>query len=149
MIEQAQILTTHNLAALTGPFGIGESMTLDWSALAGRCFDRVAVLARRLHGNPLRLRTVKDLAYAWRHMVFFLSRLDDDESRAVVRRAGAKLAAAPDPVASMLRPALAGLDHVVRGGELDPAGHGGGGRRLLGWTLGPHWLLEPTRVRIT
>ena len=87
VIEPAQILTTHTLAVLTGPFGIGESMSLDWGALASRCLEAVIVLAGRPRPNPRPLRTVKDAAYAWRQMVYFLPRLPEAEQQTFVRRA--------------------------------------------------------------
>jgi hypothetical protein len=36
---------------------------------------------------------------------------------------------------------LDGLGHVLAGGTFDDAGVGGNGRRLLGWTVGRHWML--------
>jgi hypothetical protein len=128
VIEQAQILTTHNLAALT--FGLGT--TFDWLALARRCFARVDALAVRLDTDRSPLRTVKDLAYTWRQMVFFLSALERAEQEAFVGWAEDQRAS------TRLRPALAGLGQVVAGGS-DP------GPRVLGWTVGPHWILAGLR----
>jgi len=106
---------THNLAVLTGPFGIGDAMRLDWDALASRCLEAVIVLAGRLRRNPRPLRTVKDAAYAWRQMLFFLSRLPAAKHQTFAARA---------------REALAGGEQTRRPGA-DGAGrrgpcHGGG-----------------------
>ena len=120
VIEQEQILTTHNLAALT--FGLG--LELDWIALARRAFARADRRAARLHNERSPLHAVKDIAYAWRQMVFFLARVDTAAQEAFVREQR------PSP---RLEPALAGLAHVVAGGR-DPS-------PLLGWTVGPHWML--------
>lgn len=141
IIEQAQILTTHNLAVLTGPFGIGESMSLDWEALASRCLEAVIVLAGRLRRNPWPLRTVKDAAYAWRQMIFFLSPLPEAEQQTFVVHARQTLAASRPDVQARIRPALDGLAEVVEGASFDPGGRAGDGRRLLGWTTRPHWML--------
>jgi hypothetical protein len=128
VIEQAQILTTHNLAALTR----ATSPDVDWRALADRCFGRALALHVRLAQAPPRSRlgTVKDIAYAWRQMLFFLSMLD---AEAQVRFA----ATLRERASARLLPAVAGLEHVLAGGDADS----GEGRRLLGWTVGPHWLL--------
>jgi hypothetical protein len=41
-------------------------------------------------------------------------------------------------------PAVDGLAYVIAGGAFDATGLApdpGGGRRFLGWTVGPHWIL--------
>jgi len=71
VIEQAQVLTTHNLAVLVADVGVRPSQ--GWRPLADgaarRCVARLD-LARR-SSRPL--RAVKDAAYAWRQAVFYLS----------------------------------------------------------------------------
>jgi hypothetical protein len=143
VIEQAQILTTHNLAALTGSAGVGGVMTLDWPNLASRCFDHALVLTGRVHHDPRPLRTVKDLAYAWRQMLFFLTMSGEDHPAQFVRDARERLVAQPDHVRSRMDPALDGLDTVISGGSLDGK-ESVQGERLLGWTVGPHWILSPS-----
>jgi len=138
VIEQAQILTTHNLAAVTGPFGLGDAMTLDWAALARRCFERVMALAGRIDRGRWPLRRIKDLAYAWRQMVFFISRLDEPEQGAVLAWAEERLEACQADVVARLRPAVDGLAQVVAGGTLDGDAPG---RRVLGWSVDRHWML--------
>jgi hypothetical protein len=142
VIEQAQILTTHNLAVLTGPFGIGELLDLDWRGLAERCLSTVFVLARRLRRNPRPLRTIKDTAYAWRQMVFFLSRLSQAEQRAFAGAAHRALDEQAPDARRRVSPAVRGLAHVVDGGRFDEAGRPDEGRRLLGWTTKRHWMLD-------
>ncbi|WP_422769516.1 hypothetical protein ACN28C_22545 [Plantactinospora sp. WMMC1484] len=65
---------------------------------------------------------------------------DVDDPAAVVDVFRRDLETTPTHVRDRLRPVLAGLDHVVAGGDLGPDGAGGPGRRLLGWTVGRHWL---------
>jgi hypothetical protein len=128
VIEQAQILTTHNLAALV--FGLG--LDLDWIALARRAFARADRLAGRLDNDDRPLRTVKDAAYAWRQMMFFLSLVGSAEQAAFLRWTG------DQGPSRRLEPALTGLAHVVAdGGDPEPL--------LLGWTVGPHWMLAGVR----
>jgi hypothetical protein len=106
VIEQAQILTTHNLAAL-----VSIGVELDYAAVADRCLDRALALATR---PRLTGRKHKDLAYAWRQLVFFLSHTD---AEAFIRGARERVAR------TRLEPALQGLE------TLDPS------LRLLGWRI--------------
>lgn len=141
VIEQAQILTTHNLATLVGRVGIEPGA--GWDELALSCFAAVCRLTGRVHRNPRPLGTIKDVAYGWRQMVFFVTLCAPDDQRRTVDRLTEELARQPWHVAARLAPALTGLRQVVRGGSADE----GEGRRLLGWTTGDHWLRadpEPT-----
>ena len=123
VIEQAQILTTHNLATLVARAGVRPPPDN-----ADRALVTASNLARRLPGNPRPLSTVKDIAYAWRQLVFFVSLTGDAEAR---------LARWTRDAEPALRPALADLAHVAAGGTLAPE------RRLLGWTTGRHRLIPP------
>lgn len=138
VIEQAQILTTHNLATLAGPVGAQPATT--WTRLAVRAFHTAADLAGRLPANPRPLPMIKDVAYAWRHFVFFLS-LPGVAADELVGSLQDRLAERPVPVQVRLGPALGGVAHAVAGGVFDADGTAGAHRRrLLGWTLGPHWI---------
>ncbi|MEV5873754.1 hypothetical protein AB0L75_05875 [Streptomyces sp. NPDC052101] len=134
VIEQAQILTTHNLATLVHRVGIEPGV--GWDGLALRCFDTVCLLTGRVHHNPRPLGTIKDIAYAWRQMVFHLSLCEPQEQRRVLDRLTEDTARRPWHIADRLAPALTGLRQVMDGAPADA----GTGRRLLGWTTGPHWL---------
>ncbi|MGW7264553.1 hypothetical protein [Streptomyces sp. NPDC054842] len=134
VIEQAQILTTHNLATLVHRVGIDPAV--GWEELARRCFVTVCRLTGRVHGNPRPLSTIKDVAYAWRQMVFHLSLCGTAERDGLLGRLPEELARHPAHVARRLAPALTGLRQVVEGGRADE----GAGRLLLGWTTDGHWL---------
>ncbi|MGW3203860.1 hypothetical protein [Streptomyces sp. NPDC001135] len=134
VIEQAQILTTHNLATLVHRVGIRPRA--GWDELALRCFDAVCLLTGRVHHNPRPLGTIKDVAYAWRQMVFFLSLCTPWEQQRVVDRMAEETARRPRHVAGRLAPALTGLRQTMDGAPADA----GTGRRLLGWSTGGHWL---------
>ncbi|MFC8425805.1 hypothetical protein ACFUN7_34050 [Streptomyces sp. NPDC057236] len=140
VIEQAQILTTHNLATLVHRVGIAPRP--GWAGLARRCFATVCRLVSRVHRNPRPLGTVKDAAYAWRQMVFHLSLCPPEEQRRVIAGLGETTARHPDHVATRLAPALAGLALVVEGGAFDGDGTADGGRarRFLGWSTDGHWM---------
>ena len=142
IIEQAQILTTHNLATLLGPFGVGEHLQLDSQALALRCFRDVVVFAGRLTNNKRPLPMVKDAAYGWRQMLFFLSLLDDDAQASAVARIEEELRSSGGDAGRRLQPAVEGLVRVARGERFGRDGRVGDGRQLLGWTTDRHWMLE-------
>ncbi|WP_426569126.1 hypothetical protein [Streptomyces canus] len=139
VIEQAQILTTHNLATLVHRVGIAPAT--GWEDLARRSFDTVCRLTARVHGNPRPLSTVKDAAYAWRQMLFHLSLCTPREQARTLDWLSEELTRRPGHVAVRLTPALTGLRQVTQGGSPED----GEGRRLLGWTTGGHWMLDTTR----
>ncbi|MET9650797.1 hypothetical protein ABZZ44_11090 [Streptomyces sp. NPDC006460] len=164
VIEQAQILTTHNLATLVARVGVtpgpgsvrggprdapgahgGRGTEDGWAVLALRGFDLVCRLTARLDGPARARATVKDAAYAWRQMLFHLS-LSGPATRALVPDLLAEEASRRSPrVAERLAPALAGLRFVADGGSFGPDGTAldGAARRLLGWSTEAHWLLAP------
>ncbi|MEV6508054.1 hypothetical protein AB0M61_18310 [Streptomyces sp. NPDC051642] len=147
VIEQAQILTTHNLATLVHRVGIAPEP--GWADLARRCFGTVCRLTARVHRNPWPYSTIKEAAYAWRQLVFHLSLCPPTEQRRVLADLEAEAARHPAHVTARLAPALAGLRLVADGGTFAPDGTADGGRarRLLGWTTDGHWLAtDPTAV---
>ncbi|MQY10653.1 hypothetical protein SRB5_07640 [Streptomyces sp. RB5] len=135
IIEQAQILTTHNLATLVARAEIRPEA--GWADLARGAFGTVCRFTARLENNPRPLTTVKAAAYAWRQMLFFLSLCDDAARAQVLAGLGDHCAQHPRPVARRLAPALAGLSAVEAGGR---AGDGQG-ELFLGWTTRRHWIL--------
>lgn len=145
VIEQAQILTTHNLATLVHRVGIAPEP--GWADLARRCFVTVCRLTARVHRNPWPYSTIKDTAYAWRQLVFHLSLCPPAEQRRVLDDLDTETARHPTHVLIRLGPALAGLRLVADGGAFGADGTADGGRirRLLGWTTDGHWLAsDPT-----
>ncbi|WP_354644238.1 hypothetical protein [Kitasatospora camelliae] len=145
VIEQSQILTTHNLAVLVAVVGIAPEP--GWADLAFRSFRTVCRLTARLQDNPRPLPTVKDAAYAWRQMLFHLAQCPEAEQRDLIDHLPEEARRYPAHVAARLEPALAGLRLVAGGGEFTPegtarvAGLPGPARRFLGWTTGGHWLV--------
>lgn len=147
VIEQSQILTTHNLATLVHRVGIAPEP--GWADLARRCFGTVCRLTARVHRNPWPYPTIKDTAYAWRQLVFHLSLCPPAEQRRVLDELEVEAARHPAHVTARLAPALAGLRLVAEGGTFAPDGTADGGRarRLLGWSTDGHWLAtDPTAV---
>ncbi len=136
VIEQAQILTTHNLAVLID--GLQLRHALDWPMLAQTCFEWVCSRQQLALPNwGTRLRSVKNSAYAWRQMILFLSLCSASDVDAFLIKATEHLAKQSPSFRKRFEPALIGLSTAVRGGAVEADG----GRRFLGWTVGPHWLL--------
>ncbi|WNI20510.1 hypothetical protein [Streptomyces sp. ITFR-16] len=141
VIEQAQILTTHNLATLVARIGIRPEP--GWEHLAGACFRTVCRLTARVHGNPRPLATIKDAAYAWRQMVFHLSLCTPAAQARAIARLDEETTRHPAHVAARLAPALTGLRRAASGGAPDT----GEGRLFLGWSTNPHWLRPDPKGR--
>ncbi|MEW2581324.1 hypothetical protein [Streptomyces syringium] len=148
VIEQAQILTTHNLATLAGPLGIAP--TPGWAAQARRCFATVCRLVERVHGTPRPLCTIKDAACAWRQLLFYVSLCPTKEQAVVLAGLEGQLAHHPGHVAARLAPALAGLRLVADGGRFEANGtaptEGGQARLFLGWSTDGHWMRHASRT---
>ncbi|HEX2517503.1 MAG TPA: hypothetical protein VH257_22560, partial [Chloroflexota bacterium] len=152
VVEQAQVLTTHNLAVLFDVLGLRETLAPDLEPMARRCYTWIC---RRLRFGPdetwhARLIAVKNSAYAWRQMVFYLSLLPPQAQGAFVEWAEAELGRQRAELRERFRPALAGLRTALHdssppapprpASRLDappPAPP----RPFLGWTTGTHWLL--------
>ena len=143
IIEQAQILTTHNLAALFNEFGLATSLPLP--QLARQCFKWICRRQQmKINEWRGRLQMMKNSAYAWRQLVFFLSLVDAPEVRAFVDWSADYLIEQTDGFCQRFEPVVAGLRFVVAGNHFGADGQAGPcGRRFLGWSVERHWLLPP------
>jgi hypothetical protein len=74
-------------------------------------------LLSRVPANPRPLSTVKDAAYAWRQMLFFLSLTSTEAQAHALAGARDVAAGGPSHVGARLTPAFDGLAHVLAGGE--------------------------------
>lgn len=148
IIEQQQILTTHNLAVPFDALALKDKLGEPLSDIAWRCFDWIC----RRQGISVadwraQLQSIKNCAYAWRQMLFFLSLADSDQVTDFVNAARGHLSSQSAEVRRRLEPAVLGLAFVAGGGEFGAAGSApGGGRRFLGWTTGRHWMFEEQRA---
>jgi glutathione S-transferase len=148
ILEQSQILTTHNLAGLTGTLDLHDRLAGLAPGLADRAFAcTVRWLAQDQPTWRARLHAVKNAAYAWRQGIFFLSLCPQPVQAEAVARLRDQVEAAGDEDFQMrFRPAVDGLAHIIAGGRFDADGttpEPASGRRFLGWTAGPHWILNP------
>ena len=148
ILEQSQILTTHNLAVLIDALGLRDRVSGLAPELADRAFAWLTrCLQQRQPTWRAQLQTVKNAAYAWRQAIYFLSLCPAPvQAEAAARLRGQVQASGDENFQARFRPAVDGLAHVVAGGRFDASGNvpaPGGGRRFLGWTAGRHWILNP------
>lgn len=143
IIEQQQILTTQNLAALFVGLELTDALAGQLGEMARQCFvwicRRQQMKIDRWHA---RLIMLKNTAYAWRQMVFFLSLLPEAEVAEFLRWAEAHLAAQPPEFQARFTPVLQGLRLAANGIPLETAPPQPVARRFLGWSKAKHWLLE-------
>jgi hypothetical protein len=143
VIEQAQILTTHNLAAIWGPLGAGYLLQDKVEDLARAAFEGACRSIAKVHNNTRTLGKVKDAAYAWRQMVFFASKMDAQGQRKFVAGLQRALETQPAPVIKGMTPVVAGLAAVIDGDAFNVNGlTENGGRRLTGWATNGHWMQQ-------
>lgn len=138
ILEQEQILTTHNLAPLVGRLGLAQTLEAQLPELARRCFSWIC----RQQQIPIKdwrpqLHMVKNCAYAWRQMLFFLS-LAPAEIPAFMGWAAAHLVEQRADFLARFAPIFAGLERAVRGESPDKPPRS---RRFLGWAADQRWLL--------
>jgi hypothetical protein len=145
VIEQEQILTTHNLATLFDELLLTKTLRPRLVDMAKSCF----VFVCRRQQQPIekwksRLRMLKNTAYAWRQMMFYLS-LVPDESEEFVTWAQSHLDKQRPGFRERFQPAINGLALCVRGGTISEIVETASlvkARRFLGWATQKHWLLE-------
>jgi hypothetical protein len=143
IIEQAEILTTHNLAALFSTFDLTRVMGPKLHLLARQCFEWICRRQQmKIHNRRAELQMIKNTAYAWRQMLFYLSLLDQSEVTSFLDWSAAYLTRQQDEFRQRFTPVMQGLAVVAGGDQFDPEGYHqpSGGRRFLGWSVGQHWL---------
>jgi hypothetical protein len=145
VIEQEQILTTHNLATRFGALHLTDKLPL--GDLARECFTWIC----RQHQLGIdnwraRLQMMKNSAYAWRQMLFFLALAQPDARAELIAWAAEHLGRQRPAFRERFAPAVRGLSHVAAGGVFDGDGRAqtvdGKARRFLGWTTARHWLMQ-------
>lgn len=142
ILEQAQILTTHNLAVLFDALPLRDQLAPHLRSTAETCFrwilDHLGKRLRAQNGYQV-LRGLKNAAYAWRQMIFWLSFAPDVED--FLRWAREQLASTDGELRRRFEPAQRGLELAARGlASDDPAFTEGGGRVFTGWSTDRHWL---------
>lgn len=142
IIEQQQIVTTQNLALLFCELDLKTLLHPRLSSLAQACFEwicrRQQMRIEQYHG---RLIMLKNTAYAWRQMIFYLSMLDESEMLSAIEGIEAHLRSQPAAFQEKFRPAMVGLRLAAAGRRLPQQNRTiEGARVFLGWTTESHWL---------
>ena len=139
VIEQEQVLTTHNLAVLFDALGLGEALGERLDELARRGFAWTCDEVQGLRGPRWgQLRSLKNAAYAWRQMVFFLSLVPPDCVNLFLEWARDDLGRRAEPFASAFRPTLGRLADAS-------TAVGAGGREAT--EIGPFYGWAPAAQR--
>lgn len=126
IIEQAQILTTHNLSVLFDALPLRDRLAPHLSAAAGTCFQFVL--------RRVALSYFRHAAYAWRQMLFYLSFVGDEVPAFLVAARRQTEQKKPELRAKM-EPILRGLELAAEGvASNEPAFSMSGGRVFLGWS---------------
>jgi hypothetical protein len=143
ILEQQQILTTQNLALLFGELNLKTLLHHRLSALARTCFEWICK-RQQMHITHYHARLVmlKNTAYAWRQMVFYLSMLDGELLRAALDSLESHFAAQSSEFRERFLPAMIGLRVAAAGHRLTLSRQKDEGARVfLGWTTERHWLM--------
>jgi hypothetical protein len=143
IIEQQQILTTQNLAALYSGLELNESLGIHSVAMAKQCF---AWICRRLQMKPHswheELITLKNAAYAWRQMVFYLAVSSKENLTQFLDWAEEHFGKQGTEFKARFQPAFSGLLLAATGTNPDSQN----ARCFLGWSKEKHWLSVFTRT---
>ncbi|MBX3712439.1 MAG: hypothetical protein KF800_10800 [Lysobacter sp.] len=144
ILEQCQILTTHNLAVLFDDLELRAVLSPVLDGMAIRCFEWICRRQQiRIDNWHARLVMVKNTAYAWRQMMFFLSMMDEALRNSTIDAIEAHFQKQTDAFRSRFEPVIRGLHRAASGQRLvlrEPSPEGA--RVFLGWTTGRHWLLS-------
>ncbi len=131
MLEQQQIITSHNLAQLFKTLDLSD---LSFAQMATDCFDWICKRQQiPLHDWRAKLQMTKNTAYAWRQMIAFLSELEPDIQRTLVAQIKKTLAAQSSAFQNRIAPAIAGLDSALSGQVIHDTD-----QVFLGWVQGRH-----------
>lgn len=144
IIEQCQILTTHNLAQLVTGLDLRDELRQEFPKLARRCFTWICTrLQLPMDDWHVAMQNVKNAAYAWRQMIFYLSFAETDEIPQFLIWAEDHLRTQREDFRQRFAPVVGGLRAVAAGVRFGEDGWTptATGRRFLGWTAGRHWLL--------
>lgn len=144
IIEQQQILTTQNLAPLFCELDLKMLSHSRLGKLALTCFEWICERQQmRIACYHARLVILKNTAYAWRQMVFYLSMLDESGRYSTFASIENHFAVQPAAFRNRFLPAMIGLRLAAAGRRLpqsEPTAEGA--RVFLGWSTKLHWLLS-------
>jgi hypothetical protein len=140
IIEQQQIITTQNLAPLFLGLNLVEALRPQLDDMARHCFMWICRRQQmKIDVHHGKLIMLKNTAYAWRQMIFYLSLLSQPELEKFLAWAEAHFEEQTQEFRDRFRPALNGLKLVADGGSLDGTSvRKGYARSFLGWSAEKH-----------
>ncbi|MCH4897327.1 MULTISPECIES: hypothetical protein [Pseudomonas] len=143
IIEQQQILTTQNLAILFDDLDLKTLLHDRLGSMAEACFKWICSRQQmQIKFYHARLVMLKNTAYAWRQMMFYLSMLDQSRLESVLGNIEVHFAAQSGAFQGRFLPAMIGLRMAVSGCRLTSAHQEREGCKVfLGWTTERHWLM--------
>lgn len=144
LIEQQQILTTQNLAVLFSSLGLVDISKSRLNAMAEQCFIWICQRQQiKVDSRHTKLTVLKNTAYAWRQMVFFLSLMPAGPVAEFLSWAEDYLGLQYADFQARFRPVLIGLSLAAEGHSIDSAmGKQAGAIQFLGWSDSGHFLLS-------
>lgn len=131
VIEQQQILSTQNLAALWLGLNLEHYLANDLRKMAQDCFVWICKEQQiKRHDWHSLLIMKKNTAYAWRQMLFFVSLLPSDQQHAFLHFAKHHLAMQDYLFRKSFQPILKGLAQALAKAPIETEQS----KRFLGWT---------------
>ena len=143
LIEQQQILTTQNLAAVFSIPGARSTLEPELFAMAQTCLRWVCRRQQmKIMDHHARLLMLKNTAYAWRQMIFFLSLQPAARVREYLVWAEEHIQQQPESFRLRFEPAMSGLAMAAVGHSppREPT-ETSTARQFLGWSDRRHWLM--------
>lgn len=141
IIEQQQILTTQNLAALIVGLDLRSALQGRFAGMAQSCFRWITSRNQmKVDDWHAQLILIKNSAYAWRQMVFYLSMLPQADLASALDWMETYLEKQSEQFQLRFRVVLDGLGECVQGRSHNQQARGQGGP-FLGWSDKQHWLM--------
>jgi len=136
VIERQQIITTQNLAQLFSLFEWKKDSENEIEEAIKKCFVWICKRQQiKLNDYHAKLVMIKNTAYAWRQMVFFLSQLDREKQNEIGEFLYEHLYQQSALFSKMFEPIVTRLVDLVKGKS--PRND----YIFTGWTVGTHYLL--------
>lgn len=143
LLEQVQILSTHNLTLLFNILGLQNILKQHLPQMVKTCFIKICKrLQMPFKGYHAALINIKQSAYAWRQMVFYLSFLNQEEQKVFFDWAIDHLAKQKTLLQDYISPLVTDLIKISKNDIPHVEVMSDKSRRIfLGWSK-QHWLLE-------
>ena len=136
IIEQQQIVTTQNLASLIVCLQLNPKLRDSFRPMAEKCFQWVTRrMTIKVHDRHSGLVAMKNSAYAWRQMIFYLSLMKKAELDSFLTWSDEQMQKLPQDFRLRFQPTMRGLTLAASGMTLNNAlAAQMGASQFLGWT---------------